>query len=87
MTAQRTAPAGKGEGRNDRVGAGSVPSLRHEVPPRPDLWATYPDPAANYRATMFGLSPKAYCAEVARCRDAGWAAWELEARFPRVVAA
>lgn len=73
----------------DAAGAGAVSTTvatshraRRDCP-RPDRWTLYPDPRLNFRPTMFGLSLDAYRAEVARCRDARWQAWELDTRFPR----
>ena len=68
----------------------SRPKAAHETPakastaiiPRPDLWAAYPDPAVNFRVTMYGLPIEQYRAEWQRCRDEGWARWELERRLP-----
>lgn len=49
---------------------------------RPDLWTTYPDPAVNFRPTLFGLRLEEYRAEWLRRQAEGWTAFELTARFP-----
>ena len=50
--------------------------------PRPDLWATRPDPTVNYRHGLpFGLTLPELRHEWERQAAAGWARWELEARL------
>jgi len=58
-------------------------TIRRRWPTRPDLFEAYPDPRANFRPTLFGLTLDAYRAEWCRCQAAGWLPWELDKRLPR----
>ena len=50
---------------------------------REDLGRRYPEPSANFRISMFGLSLEAYVGEVRRRQADGWAGWEISLRLPR----
>jgi len=79
---QRENRPGRG-GSSDHV-AGAMPQiLRHRWCTREDLWRRYPEPSANFRISMFGLSLEAYVGEVRRRQADGWAGWEISIRFPR----
>ncbi len=73
-----------GAGTKDRA---ARPSITRSVAvcghSRPDLWAAYPDPAVNFRPTMYGLRLEEYRAEWLRRQAEGWTAFELAVRLPR----
>lgn len=82
------APAGD-RGGADLLTTGRVTSRvattarpRRWVSTPPDLRETYPDPRANLRPTLFGLTVADYRAEYRRRSAEGWQSWELAARFP-----